>query len=297
MQIEHKYELKIVTDRTDALYHVNEPVKFKITLSNNRKPVSRGEINYFLSNDGLGLSHGKQTIIDGRVILSGQMSKPGFLRCKVSYDLIDGKTLSARAAAGIDPLKIKPSMPAPDDFDEFWDKQKRKLAKVPMNPVLTPVDSHRQGIEANNLKLDCLESIPPVSAYFARTSEAKPKSMPAIMRVHGGGIYPRAEAKPSYHYIDEGSPPKVNAAKPPGQWQTLDIIFQSPRFDKDGKKTAHAKFVKVVHNGQVVQENQEVPYASGTNWNRKQYPQGPIIIQGDYGPIAVRNIRINAWRN
>ena len=34
---------------------------------------------------------------------------------------------------------------------------------------------------------------------------------------HCGGIYPRAETKPSYHYIDVGSPPRVNAAKPPGQ--------------------------------------------------------------------------------
>ncbi|UCE48099.1 MAG: DUF1080 domain-containing protein, partial [Phycisphaerales bacterium] len=113
---------------------------------------------------------------------------------------------------------------------------------------------------------------------------------------HCGGVYPRAEAKPKYHHIDKGSPPRINAAKRPGEWQTMDIIFQSPRFDKDGKKTAHAKFVKVVHNGLVIQENQEVPYASGTNWDRKQYPQGPIIIQGDYGPIAIRNVRVRPYK-
>ena len=109
---------------------------------------------------------------------------------------------------------------------------------------------------------------------------------------HCGGVYPRAESKPTYHHIDKGSPPRVNAAKPPGQWQTMDIIFQSPRFDKEGKKTAHARFVTVVHNGKVIQEDVEVPYACGPNWDRKQYPQGPIIIQGDYGPIAIRNVRI-----
>jgi hypothetical protein len=76
----------------------------------------------------------------------------------------------------------------------------------------------------------------------------------------------------------------------------MDIIFQSPRFDKDGEKTAHAKFVRVVHNGVVIQENQEVPYASGTNWDRKQYPQGPIIFQGDYGPIALRNVRVRSYK-
>ncbi len=113
---------------------------------------------------------------------------------------------------------------------------------------------------------------------------------------HCGGVYPRAENKPTYHHIDKGSPPKVNAAKPPGQWQTMDIIFQSARFDKNGKKTAHARFVKVAHNGKLIQQDVEVPYACGPNWDRKQYPQGPIIIQGDYGPIAVRNVRIQDWK-
>jgi len=113
-----------------------------------------------------------------------------------------------------------------------------------------------------------------------------------------GGIYPRAEGKPgtpSYHHIDAGSPPRINAARAPGQWQTLDIIFQSPRFDASGNKTANARFVRVVLNGIVVQENKEVPYAHGPNWDRKQFPSGPVIFQGDYGPIALRNVHVKPW--
>jgi hypothetical protein len=113
---------------------------------------------------------------------------------------------------------------------------------------------------------------------------------------HCGGVYPRAESKPKYHHIDGGSPPRINAARPPGEWQTFDIIFQAPRFDESGKKTAHARFLRVVHNGVVIQENKEVPYASGTNWDRRQYPQGTIIIQGDYGPIAIRNVRVRDYK-
>ena len=113
---------------------------------------------------------------------------------------------------------------------------------------------------------------------------------------HCGGIYPRASHTPKYHHIDKGSPPAVNAALPPGQWQTYHIIFQSPRFDASGKKTAHAKFVKVVHNGKVIQENKEVPYACGPNWDRKQRPRGVIIFQGDYGPVAFRGLRVRPWK-
>ena len=113
---------------------------------------------------------------------------------------------------------------------------------------------------------------------------------------HCGGVYPRAATEPTYHHLDGGSVPRVNAATKPGLWQTMDIIFQAARFDKDGAKTAHARFVKVVHNGIVIQEDVEVPWACGPNWDRKQYPQGPIIIQGDYGPIAVRNVRVREWK-
>ncbi|MCP4450950.1 MAG: DUF1080 domain-containing protein [Planctomycetes bacterium] len=113
---------------------------------------------------------------------------------------------------------------------------------------------------------------------------------------HCGGVYPRAESQPTYHHIDRGSPPRINAARRPGRWQTMDIIFQAARFDKDGHKTAHARFVKVVHNGVEIQTDVEVPYACGPNWDRQQYPQGPIIIQGDYGPVAVRNLRIKEWK-
>jgi len=111
-----------------------------------------------------------------------------------------------------------------------------------------------------------------------------------------GGIYPRAEAKPTYHYPYGGVPPRVNAAKQPGHWQTLHIVFRSPRLDPNGNKTENARFVKVVLNGHVLYQDQEVPYPSGLNWRRKERPVGPIILQGDYGPVAFRHVRVRPWR-
>jgi len=51
-------------------------------------------------------------------------------------------------------------------------------------------------------------------------------------------------------------PPLVNACRPPGQWQTFDIIFEAPRFE-DGKVTKPA-FVTVFHNGILVHHRQEL---------------------------------------
>jgi len=109
-----------------------------------------------------------------------------------------------------------------------------------------------------------------------------------------GGIYPRAEEKPRYRIIDEGVPPRVNACKKPGEWQALDIVFRSPRFDKDGKKTEHARFVKVVLNGQVIHENVEVKYPTGAAWVKKEVERGPLLLQSDHGPVAFRNVRVRS---
>jgi hypothetical protein len=108
-----------------------------------------------------------------------------------------------------------------------------------------------------------------------------------------GGIYPRAELKPVYHYLDKGVPPRVNSCKKPGEWQTLDIRFQAPRFDADGKKTANARFLKVVLNGEVIHENIEAPTPTGHAWHNTESAKGPLLLQGDHGPVAFRNIRVH----
>jgi hypothetical protein len=107
-----------------------------------------------------------------------------------------------------------------------------------------------------------------------------------------GGIYPRAESKPKYHYLDEGHPPRVNAALPAGHWQTLDVIFEAPRFDASGGKVASARFVKVVLNGQVIHENVVADTPTGSAWVKKETPTGPLLIQADHGPVAIRNVRV-----
>jgi hypothetical protein len=88
------------------------------------------------------------------------------------------------------------------------------------------------------------------------------------------------------------SAPRVNAAKKPGEWQRFVIDFQAPRFE-DGKKISNAKFLKVVLNGQTIHENVEMvkgPTPSGVTG--KEAPTGPIMFQGDHGPVAYRNIKI-----
>jgi len=103
-----------------------------------------------------------------------------------------------------------------------------------------------------------------------------------------GGIYERWKDNKGY----EGHGPRVNAAKPAGQWQTFDVVFRAPRFDASGKKTANARFVTVVHNGVVIHENVEVTGPTRAGAFEDEKPLGPLMLQGDHGPVAYRNIRL-----
>jgi hypothetical protein len=106
-----------------------------------------------------------------------------------------------------------------------------------------------------------------------------------------GAIYPR--------WINdkntEGHAPRVNASKAPGEWQSFDITFKAPRFDAKGKRIARARFVKVLQNGVLIQENVELNGvtrgAIGGN-DGPEVAMGPLRLQGDHGPVAFRNIRI-----
>ena len=85
-------------------------------------------------------------------------------------------------------------------------------------------------------------------------------------------------------------PPRVNASKPPGEWQTYDITFRTPKFDADGNKIANATFVKVLWNGQVIHEDVEVVGCTRGTMIEDEAATGPLMLQGDHGPVAFRNV-------
>ena len=87
--------------------------------------------------------------------------------------------------------------------------------------------------------------------------------------------------------------PRKNASKAPGEWQSFDIVFRAPRFDSAGKKTANARFVKVVHNGVLIHEDVEVPGPNaGASLGGDEKPRAPLFLQGTQAPVAFRNIRL-----
>jgi hypothetical protein len=93
--------------------------------------------------------------------------------------------------------------------------------------------------------------------------------------------------------IYKQKPPMVNASRKPGEWQTYDIVFETPRF-KDGK-VARPGYVTVVHNGVLVQNHVELlgdtPYDRAPSY--KPHPEKqPLTLMYHGNPVRFRNIWI-----
>jgi hypothetical protein len=87
-------------------------------------------------------------------------------------------------------------------------------------------------------------------------------------------------------------PPLVNASRPPGEWQTYDIVFRRPHFAADGKLQRPAR-ITVLHNGVLVQDGVAL---SGPSGHRARPPyeahpdRVPIGLQDHGNPTRFRNV-------
>ena len=182
--------IEITTDRPDAIYQPGDAVTFRILLKDaGGKPVIGQTMMFRITKDGgPKMADGPLETEAQPVEIIGSLTEPGFLRCDVTYKPEGGdRTISGTGAAGFEPEKIPPSMPPPDDFDAFWAKQKELLKSEAMKPVLTPVDSKDDAVEAFDVQINCPGGAP-VSGYLARPKGAKEKLLPAILYPHSAGV-------------------------------------------------------------------------------------------------------------
>ncbi|MCY3640511.1 MAG: DUF1080 domain-containing protein [Gammaproteobacteria bacterium] len=86
--------------------------------------------------------------------------------------------------------------------------------------------------------------------------------------------------------------PLVNAMKPPGEWQSYDIVFTGPRFAPDGALISPAH-VTVLHNGVLVQNHVQLlgkTVYMGQPAYAEHPPKQPLMLQDHGNPVSFRNI-------
>jgi len=86
--------------------------------------------------------------------------------------------------------------------------------------------------------------------------------------------------------------PLVNASRPPGVWQSFDIVFIAPRFDPDGRLLSPAHLT-VFHNGVLIHNHVGLRGPTvyiGLPEYEAHGERAPILLQDHSNPVSYRNI-------
>jgi hypothetical protein len=88
-------------------------------------------------------------------------------------------------------------------------------------------------------------------------------------------------------------PPLVSAPRPPGEWQTYDIVFEAPRFE--GDTLVKPAFATVFWNSVLAQHRQELKGPTAHRTAPKYVPHAPelpLTLQDHSNPVRYRNVWI-----
>lgn len=189
--------------------------------------------------------------------------------------LFDGTSLDAWRAAG------EPDQPAP------WRAENGYFEVVPGSGGIATT----QAFGDVQLHLEWMAPSPPTSEGQDRGNSGvflMSRYEVQVLDSYESTTYADGQAASVYGQ----HPPLVNANRPPGEWQSYDIVFRAPRFDANGEVEQPAR-VTVFHNGVLVQDDFSIQGATA-HQQRASYTQHedrlPLMLQDHGAPVRFRNI-------
>ncbi len=195
------YKLGLSLNKQDGIYTKGEKIIAKVTVTDEGKRATV-KITTAVSIDGKEVqsiySEAAQTIELTPI-------SAGWVLFAATIDGKDGKKITRKIGAMVDPLTIKPGADEPKDFDAYWQAQREKLNAVPVKATLTEaeVPKDQQGkFKCFDVKVDCAGGAP-VSGYLTMPVNAGPGSLKAVVEYHGAGVRSANKRfKPNAIYFD-----------------------------------------------------------------------------------------------
>lgn len=186
-------QVRVTPDHRDWTYRLGEPARFRIDVTADGASIDGVTVAYTVAPErGRGETRHAPLPVGGFVIDGGTMREPGFLRCSVSAE-VAGRTHRGAAAAAFEPARIQPTQTEPKDFDAFWETQKARLAKVPLDPRIWPKTEKGHGTVATHhvgIRTVGESWTGPARVYGILCEPRAPGRYPAVLKVPGAGVRP-----------------------------------------------------------------------------------------------------------
>jgi cephalosporin-C deacetylase len=183
----------VTPDHPDWTYKPGEPVTFRIDVVRDGHQVTGATVKYGVGPEMLPPVT-ETTAVVGATPLSvaaGTMKVPGFLRLIATAE-IDGRTYRGVGTAGFAPERIEPTQVNPPDFDTFWDGERARLAKLPLDAKWTPLpDYGNADVECSQINLQNVGLTAGASRLYGILCLPRaPGKYPALLSVPGAGVRP-----------------------------------------------------------------------------------------------------------
>lgn len=171
-----------------SIYRAGEKIAWQIEVRG-QDAAAVTEIRYVLKKNGAQvMREGTLPLADGKATLETSLDEPGAVLGDLRAKAPKGE-IKALVGAAVEPEKIRPSAPRPDDFDAFWKAKLADLAAVPANPVLEPAACARPGVDYYKIRMDNIRG----SHIYGQLARPKREGkFPALLIVQWAGVYPLA---------------------------------------------------------------------------------------------------------
>jgi len=162
--------------KPSGIYGLGERAGWTVTLPAGT-PVPAGGFTYALRENDLALlKSGTLDLAAGPATVGATVNEPAMLYLTVSPAAAPEERSVAGAAVA--PEQLQPAVLRPADFDAFWAAKLEALAAVPIDPVVTPGESGRDGVEYATFKLNNVDG---AHVYGQLAKPARPGRFPALV--------------------------------------------------------------------------------------------------------------------
>ena len=175
-------------DHQDWNYQVGQTAKFTVEVRRSGTLVDGVSIDYAAGPEMYQNVKKTVTLKDGRLTLTGKMTKPGFYRVDVTAH-VDGKAYKGACAAAFSPEKLQPSTVMPSDFKAFWEQAVKEARYTSLEPTkrLLPErctkDVNVYEVSFQNVRWNS-------RTYGILCVPVREGKYPALLRVPGAGVRP-----------------------------------------------------------------------------------------------------------